>query len=141
MKVLFVCSGNVKSFEVVPFIKEQGESLKKVGIEVDYFPIVGKGLKGYFSASRKLREHLKANKYDLIHAHFTHSGWTAVLAAGGTPVILSLMGSDAYRRIYWREQSAVKKPFQYVTYLSYSAVYQSYYIQIAEHRRLCVSET
>ena len=96
MKVLFVCSGNIKGFEVVPFIKEQGESLKKIGIEVDYFPIIGKGLKGYFQASKKLRAHLKANKYDLIHAHFTHSGWTAVLAAGKTPVVLSLMGSDAY---------------------------------------------
>ncbi|MFC5269484.1 glycosyltransferase family 4 protein [Adhaeribacter terreus] len=96
IKVLFVCSGNTKGFEVVPFIKAQGESLKKAGIEVDYFPIVGKGLRGYFKASQQLRQHLKNNPYDLIHAHFTHSGWTAVMAAGRTPVILSLMGSDAY---------------------------------------------
>ncbi|MBK0401917.1 glycosyltransferase family 4 protein [Adhaeribacter sp. BT258] len=96
MKVLFVCSGNIKGFEVIPFIKEQGESLKKVGIDVDYFPIVGKGLHGYFKASLELRKHLKVNQYDLIHAHFTHSGWSAVLASGRTPVVLSLMGSDAY---------------------------------------------
>lgn len=95
MKVLFVCSGNSKSFEVAPFIKAQGESLRELGIDIDYFPIKGKGLKGYLRASRALRSHLKANKYDLIHAHFSISGWAAVLGSGKTPVILSLMGDDA----------------------------------------------
>lgn len=96
MKVLFVSSGNNKSFDIVPFIKEQGESLKKQGIDVSYFPIVGKGLAGYIKAGFKLRKYLNNNKYDLIHAHFILSGWAAIIGSGRIPVVLSLMGSDAY---------------------------------------------
>ncbi|WP_048919391.1 glycosyltransferase [Rufibacter radiotolerans] len=96
MRVLFVCSGNSRTFDIVPFIKEQGESLRKVGAQVDYFPVVGKGIMGYLKAGLRLRKFLKNNSYDLIHAHFTLSGWSAVIGAGKTPVVLSLMGSDAY---------------------------------------------
>ncbi|HUR12521.1 MAG TPA: glycosyltransferase, partial [Flavitalea sp.] len=95
MKVLFVCSGN-NNFEIVPFIREQGESLKKQGIQVDYYPVIGKGIRGYLKAGFKLRRFIKENGYDLVHAHFTLSGYAAILGAGKTPVVLSLMGSDAY---------------------------------------------
>ena len=96
MKVLFVCSGNRRNFEIVPFIKEQGESLKKQGVEVDFYPIIGKGLSGYLKAGMNLRKYLKANHYDLIHAHYIFSGWAAIIGAGKIPVVLSLMGDDAY---------------------------------------------
>jgi teichuronic acid biosynthesis glycosyltransferase TuaC len=96
MKVLFVCSGNNKTFDIAPFIRQQGESLRKKGVEVDYFPIVGKGIGGYLKAAVSLRQYLKTRRYDLIHAHFTLSGWAAVLGGGRTRVILSLMGDDAY---------------------------------------------
>jgi teichuronic acid biosynthesis glycosyltransferase TuaC len=96
MKVLFVCSGNVKGFDVVPFIKEQGEAIRETGIDIEYFPVYGKGFKGYWSAARHLQKHLKDHRYDLIHAHFILSGWVAVFASGKTPVVISLMGSDAY---------------------------------------------
>ncbi len=96
MTVLFVSSGNSKGFDIVPFIKEQGESLKRTGVNVSYFPIKGKGLTGYFKAIFELREFLKNNHFDLIHGHFILSGITALLGSRGTPVILSLMGSDAY---------------------------------------------
>lgn len=94
MRVLFVCSGNNKSFQVIPFIKEQAESLRKLGIDVEYFSIKGKGFQGYIKAGLKLKRILKRTRYDLIHAHYTLSGWTAVIGAGNTPIVLSLMGSD-----------------------------------------------
>src|SRR6186997_998803 len=96
MKVLFVSSGNNKNFDIVPFIKEQGESLKLQGIEIDYYPIIGKGIKGYIKAGFRLRKYLKDNPYDLVHAHFILSGWAAIIGSGKIPVVLSLMGSDAY---------------------------------------------
>jgi teichuronic acid biosynthesis glycosyltransferase TuaC len=95
MKVLFVCSGNNKDFEIIPFIKEQGESLKGRGIDVDYYPVMGKGLWGYVKAGLRLRQLLRKKSYDLIHAHFTYCGWAAIIGAGRIPVVLSLMGSDA----------------------------------------------
>ena len=96
MKVLFVCSGNSKDFGIVPFIKVQGESLKRQGIDVDYYPIIGKGIPGYLKAGIQLRKYLRRNHYDLIHAHYTLSGWAAIIGSRKTPVVLSLMGDDAY---------------------------------------------
>ncbi|OQP57732.1 hypothetical protein A3860_08875 [Niastella vici] len=96
MRILFVCSGNSKEFDIAPFIKEQGESLKAEGIEVEYYPVVGKGLRGYIKAGFSLRKLLKREPCDLIHAHFIYSGYAALIGAGRrTPVVLSLMGSDA----------------------------------------------
>jgi teichuronic acid biosynthesis glycosyltransferase TuaC len=96
MRVLFVCSGNSKDFDIIPFIKEQGESLKAEGVAVDYYPVVGKGLWGYVKAGLQLRKLLRKKQYDLIHAHFTYCGWAALIGAGRKiPVVLSLMGSDA----------------------------------------------
>lgn len=96
MRVLFVCSGNVTGFEIVPFIKEQGEALRRQGITVDYFPVIGKGISGYLKAGLKLRKELKHKQYDVIHGHFTLSAWASVIGARKTPVVVSLMGSDAY---------------------------------------------
>jgi glycosyltransferase involved in cell wall biosynthesis len=96
MRVLFVCSGNNKDFDIIPFIKDQGESLKNEGVEVDYYPIVGKGLMGYVKAGFKLRQFVQKKQYDLVHAHFTYCGWSALIGAGRKiPVVLSLMGTDA----------------------------------------------
>lgn len=96
MRVLFVCSGNNKDFGIIPFIKNQGESLKSEGVTVDYYPVVGKGLMGYVKAGFRLRRFLQKKQYDLIHAHFTYCGWTALIGAGRKiPVVLSLMGTDA----------------------------------------------
>ena len=96
MKVLFVSSGNSKEFDIIPFIRNQGESLRKEGVELDFYPIKGKGISGYLKAVSPLRKHIKKGGYDLIHAHFIYSGWTAVLASAltGKPVVLSFMGND-----------------------------------------------
>jgi len=96
MNILFVCSGNSTHFAIAPFIKVQGESLSDLGINVSYFSIHGKGIKGYIKNIPKLRRHLKNNKYDLIHAHYALSGLVAILSIPKTPVICSFMGSDAY---------------------------------------------
>ena len=97
MKVLFVCSGNVSSFDVVPFIKEQGEALREHGVDIHYYTVKGKGIAGYLKAGVKLFKALRSKQYDLIHAHFVLSAYTALIgSAFRIPVVLSLMGSDAY---------------------------------------------
>ncbi len=92
MKVLFVSSGNNR-YGISPIIKNQGDSLVKEGVEVDYFTIKGKGLKGYIKAIFELREYLKNNHYDIIHAHYWLSGISAALS-GAKPLVVSLMGDD-----------------------------------------------
>ena len=76
-------------------VQAQGNSLIKCGVGVDFFPIHGKGTRGYFPAIGKLRKHLHQNRYDLIHAHYGLSGNVALLANGRKiPLIVSYMGDD-----------------------------------------------
>ncbi len=92
MKVLFVSSGNSK-FGISPIICNQGESLKKEGILLEYFTIQGKGFLGYLKNIKKLKEVLKKNDFDIIHSHYSLSSFVASLA-GGKNHVVSLMGSD-----------------------------------------------
>ena len=49
MRILFISSGNSKS-GISPIIKNQGESLKKEGISIEYLTIKGRGIKGYLKS-------------------------------------------------------------------------------------------
>ena len=91
MKILVVASYNKNRF--APFIVEQAEALKHVGCEVDYFGIVGKGIKGYFNAFAALRNKIKSFKPDIIHAHYGLSGLLANLQRS-IPVVTTYHGSD-----------------------------------------------
>jgi teichuronic acid biosynthesis glycosyltransferase TuaC len=101
MKVLFICSGNSAN-GISMVVKNQGISLEKAGIEVHYYTINGKGLKGYLSNVYLLRKNLAKQQYDLCHAHYSLSGFItaiAMLGAGVNPrkkLIVSLMGSDLF---------------------------------------------
>ena len=68
IRVLIVCSGN--SGKISPFLKEQGDSISKNGIEVDYFLIKGHGFFGYLKNLPKLNKQIKKEKYDFIHTHY-----------------------------------------------------------------------
>jgi len=92
MKALFVCSGN-KNTGISPIIKAQGESLIKAGVDIDFFPIYGKGLSSYIKHIFILKKYLRINKFDCIHAHYSLSGYVAALA-GSKPLVVSLMGSN-----------------------------------------------
>lgn len=91
MKVLFVGSGN--HARISPIIKAQGDSLVKAGVDVDYFLVKGKGIKGYLSQIGPLRKYWKAHHFDVVHAHYSLSAYVASLA-GVKPLVVSLMGSD-----------------------------------------------
>ena len=91
MKVLFVASGN--HGKISPVVKAQGDSLAKAGIEVDYFLIKGKGIKGYLGQILPLRKYWKKGNFDVVHAHFSFSSYVASLARV-KPLVVSLMGSD-----------------------------------------------
>ncbi len=92
MKVLFISSGNSKA-GISPIIKNQGESLKKQGIELEYFTIKGKGIKGYLKNVKPLRQYLKQNSFDIVHAHYSLVAFVAIIA-GAKPIVVSFMGDD-----------------------------------------------
>ncbi|WP_051476073.1 glycosyltransferase family 4 protein [Aquimarina megaterium] len=92
MDVLFVSSGNTKN-GISPIVFNQGNSLIKLGHDVSFFTIKGKGFSGYLKHIFILRKFLKHHSYDIIHAHYSLSAIVVALA-GGKPLIVSLMGSD-----------------------------------------------
>ena len=91
MKVLYVRSGNSG---IDPVSTRQGESLKKTGVDICYYDITGKGLYGYLKNLSPLRKYTRDKGIDLIHAHYSLSGFIASISCSGKPVITSLMGSD-----------------------------------------------
>jgi len=94
MKILFISSGNNKE-GIGILVKNQGDSLIRSGIDLSFFTLKGKGVAGYLKNISALRKNIKKNKFDIIHAHYSLSGFVAALS-GAKPLVVSLMGSDTY---------------------------------------------
>lgn len=99
IKVLFVSSG--RQGKVNPIVRNQGESLAREGILVDYFMIDGNGFWGYIKSIPQIRKTFKRGNYHITHAHYSFSAFAASLA-GCFPIVVSLMGSDAYMSRLWK---------------------------------------
>lgn len=95
MRVLFVSSGNSKH-GIIPFIKSQGESLIKEGVELEYYTIKGKGLKGYLKNVFELKDFLKKRNFDIVHAHYGLSALVAFFSKKKEKIVVSFMGSDIF---------------------------------------------
>ena len=91
MKILIVASYNKKRF--APFILEQAEALRRIGCEVEWFGLEGKGLKGYLRNLPLLRRKVNECQPDVIHAHYGLSGLFANLQRR-IPVVTTYHGSD-----------------------------------------------
>jgi glycosyltransferase involved in cell wall biosynthesis len=103
LKILFVFSGNTsvsgsgkrQGGGLIKNPRHQGDSLKGMGYDVDYYQIRGKGFWGYIKNIPKIRRAIKKGKYDIIHAHYSYSAIAASLA-GTHRMVVSLMGSDTF---------------------------------------------
>lgn len=91
MKVLFLRSGNRG---IDPISTRQGESLRKAGVEVIYYDIIGSSIAGYLRNILPVRRYIIDARADLVHAHYSLSGFVAGLSCSGKGVVTSLMGSD-----------------------------------------------
>jgi teichuronic acid biosynthesis glycosyltransferase TuaC len=93
LKVLFVSSGTSKN-GISSIVNNQGFSLAKAGLQVDFFKIKNKGLKSYIKHIFKLRNLLKLSSYDIIHAHYGLCGIVGLFAKQDEKLITSFMGND-----------------------------------------------
>lgn len=93
MKVLIVANHNKGYF--VPFIVEQVNAVRCLGVEVDYFGVHGKGVRGYLSNRSSLKKKIREYHPDLIHAHYGLSGLLANLQRM-VPVVTTYHGSDIH---------------------------------------------
>ena len=91
MKILIIASGN--SGKISPFVQDQVNSLKELGLTFDYFLIKGKGILGYLKNFPLLNYTIKNNDYDLLHAHYGLSGLLATIQFE-LPVLITFHGSD-----------------------------------------------
>ncbi|MDH4211970.1 MAG: glycosyltransferase [candidate division WOR-3 bacterium] len=81
---------------VKPFIVSQIDSLRESGIVVDVMNLDATGDSfNYLSGMFKIHSRVRRQQYDLIHAHYSYCGWSAIFQRR-VPVIVSLMGSDLY---------------------------------------------
>jgi teichuronic acid biosynthesis glycosyltransferase TuaC len=95
MKVLFVCSGDKKG-EPKVVVRNQGASLGSTGIDVSYFCVRGRGIISYLKAIPALKRNYQSLRPDIVHAHYSYSGFLTFLA-GARPLVISFMGSDAVK--------------------------------------------
>lgn len=94
MKVLIISRyKKVFNNHILPFVYEQGEALRKSGVEVDYFLIAGDGYFSYLKNVAPLKRRIREFKPDIIHAHYGLSGLTAVLQRE-IPVITSFHNGE-----------------------------------------------
>lgn len=93
MRILIIASYNSNRFS--PFVIEQVESLKYLGVEFEYFGVVGKSVLGYLKNWARLIRKIKAYKPNIIHAHYGLSGLLANLQRK-IPVITTYHGSDIH---------------------------------------------
>ena len=91
MRIIVIASFNKGRF--APFVVEQSESLKKVGCEVLFFGLKGKGVWGYLSNLSLLKRRIDEYKPDVIHAHYGLSGLLASMQRR-VPVVTTYHGSD-----------------------------------------------
>lgn len=92
MKILVVCSGN--NGMISPFVIEQIESVRRLGVEIVTFSVVGKGISGYLNNVRPLRGQINSYQPDIIHAHYGLSGLLSLLVKGRKPLITTFHGND-----------------------------------------------
>lgn len=94
MKVLVVCSYKEQlNDNLAPFVKEQVEALRAMGVECECFLVKGKGITGYLRQLRPLKDRISAFCPDVVHAHFGLCGLLANLQRN-VPVVTTYHGSD-----------------------------------------------
>ena len=91
MKILIVASD--KGGHFAPFIEEQIAALQEIGVQVVRYAVTGKGILGYLRELPALKQMIRAEQPDIVHAHFGLSGVLANLQRR-VPVVTTYHGSD-----------------------------------------------
>ena len=77
------------------FVKDQVDDLRRLGVELSVLAFDGRSRKRrYLAAVPQLREALRRDRSDIVHAHYGLSGAIAALQLA-TPVVTTFHGTDA----------------------------------------------
>ncbi|WP_373495268.1 glycosyltransferase family 4 protein [Aquiflexum sp.] len=103
MRILLVCKANFEPSELNfqknrAYIYDQFVSLKENVKTVDVFFLNGTGIWSYFRGAFELRDFLKKNYYDIVHAHYGYCGLIVGLVSR-FPVAVTYHGTDITEKI------------------------------------------
>ena len=91
MKLLVIASD--KGGRFAPFIEEQIAALQAHGVQIIRYGVTGHGIMGYLRELPVLRRLIRAERPDIVHAHYGLSGLLANLQRL-VPVVTTYHGSD-----------------------------------------------
>ena len=91
MKILIIASDKRGHF--APFIEEQIAALEAHGVQIIRYGVTGHGIIGYLHELPALRRLIRAERPDIVHAHYGLSGLLANLQRL-VPVVTTYHGSD-----------------------------------------------
>ena len=91
MKILVIASD--KGGRFAPFIEEQIAALQQEGVQIIRYGVTGHGIMGYLRELPALRRLIRAERPDIVHAHYGLSGLLANLQRL-VPVVITYHGSD-----------------------------------------------
>ena len=77
MKILIIASDKRGHF--APFIEEQIAALQACGVQIIRYGVTRKGILGYLRELPALRRLIRAERPDIVHAHYGLSGLLANL--------------------------------------------------------------
>lgn len=82
------------------FVRDQVESLRRIqGLELELFAFHPTGgIRPYVSAARELRRRFRDERFDVVHAHYGLTGWSA-LAVRGAPRMVTFHGTDLHHSL------------------------------------------
>jgi glycosyltransferase involved in cell wall biosynthesis len=76
------------------FVRDQVQAIERLpDVEVELFAFEPGGARPYPRAARALRQRYRGGDFDVIHAHFGLTAWSA-LALRGAPHVVTLHGTD-----------------------------------------------
>jgi glycosyltransferase involved in cell wall biosynthesis len=96
------------------YVRDQAAALRRIpGVELELFAFSPGGAAPYVRAAAELRRRFAGRRFDVVHAHFGLTAWTA-LAARGHARVVTLHGTDlAHPRS--RRITLAALPFQSLT--------------------------
>lgn len=97
----------------LPFVKEQGEAIRSLGHEVEYFLVKG----NYVTAVRELKKKIREFKPDIVHAHYGLSAITAELQ-GLVPVVTTFHNGETLNPIVNFTSSLMSLRAKHVIYVA-----------------------
>jgi teichuronic acid biosynthesis glycosyltransferase TuaC len=82
------------------FVRDQVEALREIdGLELELFAFEPGGVRRYLRAARDLRRAHRHDSFDVVHAHYGLTGWTALTLGRRAPLLVTLHGTDVDHRV------------------------------------------